>query len=492
MSAPSTFTELVPRSWAGRAALIALAALGAFACLWNLGSANYDGDEVVYVEAGWAYLHGDPTPNPEHPPLAKYLYGIAQLLAGEGPLGPRIVAGLCTLGAGAVLYVWMTRAAGWPTGAVAAAAWLVLPRTSDDLQVRLDRHALLEPVMVLFLAAACWAAWEWRRSPRRDLLAALAGVLLACAALAKITALMAVPGLLAALLWGLRDARAAARGLLIAAACGALAGLLLYLPVDPVASIRSMLEMQGAHNAGGHVIEIADHPMADAPWWAHAWFMLSGFGWKTFAFAVAGGVLAAAATQRAPLVAFLGAILASMLGVSSLLSNVALSHYYEAWAWLVMAIAAVGVTATLDRAQAAAPPARALAAGAAILALVAAAGLLGRVWTSGPSGLARVDALLAADPAADGDVLVVDVSPGQAARYLGGRAVDDLEELAGRDVRAIVVGRDDRRPELPEVAALLDRGGLRSFDADGILVVPLDGRLAIEDGALAVADGGRG
>ncbi len=72
-------------------AAVVLAAL--FVAYWHVGRQRTDVDEDVYVRAGWQYVHGVFTLNLEHPPTAKFLFGLAELVVGSPTtLGPRIVA----------------------------------------------------------------------------------------------------------------------------------------------------------------------------------------------------------------------------------------------------------------------------------------------------------------------------------------------------------------------------------------------------------------
>ncbi len=51
--------------------------------LWRLGRADWKLDEAVYASAGWEAIHGRNGLNPEHPPFAKQLFGLSQLLFGR-------------------------------------------------------------------------------------------------------------------------------------------------------------------------------------------------------------------------------------------------------------------------------------------------------------------------------------------------------------------------------------------------------------------------
>ncbi len=111
-------------------ALVVLAVWALHQTFWNLLGHNVHGDESVYVRAGWAYLHGDFSANREHPPTAKYLFGAAQVLFGQGVLGPRIVVGVLVVAVGVTLFWWLRREVGFWTGVLVAAMWLLTRATS--------------------------------------------------------------------------------------------------------------------------------------------------------------------------------------------------------------------------------------------------------------------------------------------------------------------------------------------------------------------------
>lgn len=104
--------------------------MGLYQCFGNLGAANISSDEPVYLAAGWDYLHGDVSANLEHPPTAKYLIGLAQVLLGEGLLAGRIAAGAAAFLTGLVLWLWFRRELGPTLALVPAGLFLLLPRTA--------------------------------------------------------------------------------------------------------------------------------------------------------------------------------------------------------------------------------------------------------------------------------------------------------------------------------------------------------------------------
>lgn len=76
---------------------------GAYLAFWNMWSANVNIDEFIYVQAGFDYVHGDFSSNREHPPAAKYFFGIAQLIFGEGVLAPRIFFAFLVIAVGVLV-----------------------------------------------------------------------------------------------------------------------------------------------------------------------------------------------------------------------------------------------------------------------------------------------------------------------------------------------------------------------------------------------------
>lgn len=107
--------------------LVVVAAAVVFA-YWHVGRQRVDVDEDVYVVSGWEYLHGVFIRNLEHPPTAKYLFGLAEVLLGApGPLGPRYVAATASLGTGLLFFLWFRRPVGYWAALIAAALWWLTP-----------------------------------------------------------------------------------------------------------------------------------------------------------------------------------------------------------------------------------------------------------------------------------------------------------------------------------------------------------------------------
>lgn len=165
------------------AALIALIGLAMF--LWRITDpAKLDFDETHYVPAVRVLIDFAGQPNPEHPPLAKYLIGIGMGIWGDNPFGWRIMSALF----GALLVF----------AAVMAARWLFLSRPaaimtgvlllcSQTLFV-LARIAMLDIFMASFLMLAFWMMAAGARTGLTRTRLAAAGLFLGLAIACKWTA----------------------------------------------------------------------------------------------------------------------------------------------------------------------------------------------------------------------------------------------------------------------------------------------------------------
>ncbi|MWV59094.1 hypothetical protein GRS92_09655 [Rathayibacter sp. VKM Ac-2754] len=439
-----------------RVALIGILVWGLYQCFGSLGAANVSSDEPVYLTAGWDYLHGDVSANLEHPPTAKYLLGAAQLLLGEGLLAGRIAAGAAAFLTGVILWSWLKRELGSVLALVPAGLFLLFPRTTPDGTTRIDRLALLEPFMVLFAVAAMAAAWAWARrgtSEERDRgwLIALAGVLFALSATSKLTTVVLAPVFLLPLIM-VGSRRRAVRGFVAFSAAFLVAGLLLYLPVHPVEAIRYLLDFQSEHNAGGHLIDVAGRAYQFPPWWANLWFTAAGIGPFALAVLVIGCLLALFAPRQRALVLYLGGATALLLVFHLLISSVALPHYYEAWAWLLCALAGVGIAEAL-RGGLVVPFARPLGALLLAASVVIAAATSAGIAHERPTGIARVSDALRERGLDEGLILVQGMSSGVYAPYILDRVTTDPE---AEGIVAIAIQRSARFPVVPEVEAYLE------------------------------------
>lgn len=314
---------------------------------WRLGAQTIMNDEQVYVTVGWAYVHGDFGGNLEHPPLAKFLFGAAQLVLGQGVLGPRIVAALAVLGTGFLLFWLLHRTVGFWPALLAAALWWLTPRAigaawadlGSGIGARIDRFALLEPVMVVFAVAALACAWAWTRD-WRWWWPLLSGFCLGLSVTSKVTTAVLVVALLTVpVVFG--RWRALLIGAPIAAVTCAATAVLVYLPLGLVKPIATMIAFQSAHNGGGHRTTINGVVYQHPPWWADLAFMVNGIGW-VMVVVLGTGVVAALVIRPDRLVAVLGMATASLVLFSTVVAHVSLPHYYDVWMPFVIALAAVG------------------------------------------------------------------------------------------------------------------------------------------------------
>ena len=476
-------------------AFAVIAAAGLFVCFWHLGRQGIVTDESAYVGAGWGYVHGVFTANLEHPPTAKYLYGVAQLVMGQGYLGPRVVAATATFATGLVLFAWLLRPLGFWGALLAAGLWWLGPRgnapdwmdPASGSGARVDRLALLEPVMVFFAVSSLAAGWAWirTRSRWRFAWAALAGGALGLAVTSKVTSAVLVVALIALPLlfrrwWDLLV------GGVVAAAGFAVAFVAVYQPVGMVRAVSYMFEFQAAHDAEGHLVEIAGRSYPSAPWWANLYFLAHGITVVLLVVLVV-GIVAALVVRPGRLVAYLGIAIVA-LGVFLCTARVALPHYYDIWMPFLTALAAVGYTALWRTARARRGVSRRDGVVRAALSAVVVVALLAslfpvtqevvRVARTRPAGIALLQHELDAH-GASGTILFSSYGPPSWRPYFAGHAVS--APVPGR-FGAIVQGTDARFPMPDEVRAFIrtNHDGLEHFDVDQLRVwVPRDGVIEI-------------
>ena len=86
--------ERTRKHWPGLGAAGATLLLG----LWRLDVPTPHYDEPLYVAVGRRYLDGDLNHTLEHPPVATYAFGVAQLLFGDGIPSARLASFVVILG----------------------------------------------------------------------------------------------------------------------------------------------------------------------------------------------------------------------------------------------------------------------------------------------------------------------------------------------------------------------------------------------------------
>jgi 4-amino-4-deoxy-L-arabinose transferase-like glycosyltransferase len=330
-------------------------------------------DERTYANAAWRYIHlnvlapaHDANPlhatqdNFEHPPLAKWLFGLMQLVAGHPSVtADRLVAALCTLVTAIVLGVWVGRAAGRWTGLLAGAFFALLPEAVNGADARFGRFGMLEPVAGLFMVGSLALAWVWSRriGPPAWRYAVLTGVAVGCAASAKESGFLGAVGPVL-LLIGLaaRD-----RQLLVARLTQALtaavvsAGALLasYLPLGhPLARVGYLLRHGSAHTSKGHLVGFAGQVSAKPPWWTNLWYAGHGLGAVLMSVLLL-CALSAVVLRRDALVGWLAASLVAPLVFHLCIAVVVLPYYWTLWTPAFFALAALGVQALVASAPSA-------------------------------------------------------------------------------------------------------------------------------------------
>ncbi len=472
---------MAPGIVARYAALVVVFLWGIYQAFWNLAARDIDGDEQTYVQAGWQYVHGQFALNQEHPPTAKYLFGLAQLVAGQGVVGPRaVVAALIVLG-GAAIFWWLRREVGWWGALLAAGLWMLLPRGVPDSDgLRIDRSATVDPVMVVFAIGAFATGWRWIRT-ERWYWAAASGVLMAASVTSKVSTLVLLPAFLLLPIM-FRKWRALVRGGAVWTATFLVTAILVYAPLG-LHAVKYMFAFQSRHNQLGHLTSVAGTTYTHAPWWANLWFMLQGMGLPVI-LVLAVGVGAAIVIRPDRLVVWLGVALLLLFAFYLGYADVALAYYYDAWTWLVSVIAGVGYA----RLAAVRPRVVSLSivAAAVVVAVAASAGVSGTVWRARPTGIARVPALLQREAPHGGVPLVAGMSPSVYAPYLGNRAT--MGDSAG-PYSVIIDGTDPRFPLTPREQAVLrvDRAAFHRYRLDDVTVWIPDRLIASSPSGLQVA-----
>jgi 4-amino-4-deoxy-L-arabinose transferase-like glycosyltransferase len=438
---------------AGASAVVAAAV---FAAYWRLNTATIAVDEPIYTHAAWDYVHGRFVLNRDSPPMAKYLFGLGQLLFGRGIFGARVVA--ATFGIAVALFMFLLARAivgrsarGFWIGILAAATWIALPRTFGfgvgAQKLHLDRFAMIDGVMVAFAMAALYTGWLWLQS-RRWQTAVLTGVLLGLGTAVKAPVAILIPTIVVFALVRDRSKSTRVQALLLAAS-GAIAFLATYAPFGSktFAAFRYMLHFQSDARSEGHITYVAGHVYHHAPIWALWWFQWVDNGpWVSCALLV--GCAAALVLVHDTGVWY---VFVAILATSALLAStsLALPHYAYAFLPEVLLLACIGFGALL-RGNAILRSVGAVALG---VICIAGAGGLWRIARTHPTDYARLPAIVtrSATPL----VVVADAADGMIEHYVRGAVV--LSDFPGRDVPVAALVLDP--------AATIRHGG-KSFLAD--------------------------
>lgn len=366
---------------------------GACQAFWNLNALTINADEYIYRLAGWEYIHGIYNLNLEHPPTAKYIIGLFELLFGPTYLAGRIAAATVSFGTGIILWVWLKREIGWYYALIPAGLWLLLPRGMSGAQpgTRIDRLTLLEPFMILFAVAAFAAAWAWYRD-RSWFVLALAGACMGLSATSKVTTAVLLPAFLILIL-GTRRLKTILFACVIFYGTAAAVAVLVYLPLGIRHALGYMISFQAQQNKVGHLTIVDGVAYAHPPWWTNLNYLLHGTGLVTV-IVLAAGILVSLFAKPRILIAYLATGLGLLLVFYLAIAQNALTNYYYAWMWAASALTGIGIAWLLKRRG----PWRIAALIVACILLVGAVRVSVQtsieIWQARPFGMARVpDAL---------------------------------------------------------------------------------------------------
>ncbi|MDQ1691553.1 MAG: hypothetical protein QOD87_1661 [Pseudonocardiales bacterium] len=498
--------------------------------LFRLSAASAYADEGAYATAAWRYLHGQveavPTgvvdvlpDNFQHPPLAKLLFGVAQVVAGHPSItADRWVAAICSLATGLVLAGWIGSVAGRWAGLLAGAMTVLIP--AGTVGTRFGRFGMLDPVAEFFMVSSVALAWWWfsKVGRRAWLLSVAAGVATGLATASKENGFLGICGpIMLGLLLDLRhrEYRLQRLGQTLTAvvACG-VAFAACYLPFDePLGRMKFALVFQGTHSSDGHLIGFAGQVAQYPPWWANLWFAGHGLGSWITAGLVSAVLAALALRHRDPLVWWCVAAVAVPLDFHCFIANVTLSFYWVMWMPAVFALAALGIQSLAGarqrlRAEDSVQPAHAAkrfrqvrfglgaAVATTILLILLGDALAGtwRVITLRPAGPQVLSAVLKSH-ALSGEVVAAGVYPDEFSPYTAALRMNyGLPETVDA-VDAVVIGQPRCRTLVdPAVRALVTvnvkQGRLseiysdheiRLFAASGRLIRPSASEVAQED-----------
>jgi hypothetical protein len=326
--------------------LAVLVVLGLFQAFWHLGRANINPDEGIYLTAGREYIRGIFTFNREHPPTAKYIYGLAQEFLGPSLTSGRIAAAGIAFVAGFVILVWLRKELGWWWAVLATGFWWLLPRAVVDTGVKIDRFAILEPFMVSFAILAMALGWWWFRRPHWWN-AALAGAAMALSVTSKVsTAFLVLTFLYLAVRVLIQDHRVVRFLIGLASYAVAFAAVTIasWQPMGMISAIKYMIAFQAGQKIGGHNVIVEGHTVTHPPWWANLWFTEQGLGfWLTLALCVAG--VFAFLPRPSELSVYLGVAGVVLVIFYCGIAGNALPSYYYVWVWILFVLAVIGLRA---------------------------------------------------------------------------------------------------------------------------------------------------
>lgn len=369
------------------------AAAAVFQNFYRLSRAPIQVDEALYANVSWRYLHWNSLPaaqrssalnNFEHPPLAKVLFGVAELTQGQPDIdAARAVSASCTVGTALILCLWLGAAVNRWAGLLAGSTLALIPMSVAPQVTRFGRTAMLDPVAEFFMVGSLALAWYWFRHSgwRAWVLAIAAGVSTGLASASKENGFLGlVVPVGVGLVWSRRPLTALLVRLLqalSAVVAAAAVFICCYLPFgDPAGRIGYLYHFQSRHSRSGHLVGFAGQLSTRPPWWANLWFAGHGVG-PILSWVIPLAMLAAVVLRRDRLVTWLVAALVAPLAFHCWLAKVVLPFYWTLWTPGAVALSALGCWELARRAGAERSPGRSslrrqLARGAAGLAAVGA------------------------------------------------------------------------------------------------------------------------
>ena len=481
-----------------QAAVVGVALLGLFVNFFRLNAVSVLSDEPTYAAAAWRYVHGTVGPTPanahassadnfEHPPLAKYLFGLAQLVVGHPSIGAdRAVAAGCAVLTAAVLGLWLGHVVGRWAGLVSAALMLLLPEAVSPAVTRFARTGMLDPVAELFMTISIAAAWYWfATTPRYGWRwATVTGIAVGLAAGSKENGFLGVVGpvLVALAVVAIRN-RSRFLERLAQAAVALVACLVtflaLYVPLGaPLSRVSYLLAFQRAHSAEGHLIGFAGRVSQFPPWWTNFWFAAYGMGAVTTLILLAAALIAIF-TVRQPVTWWLAAVLTGPVVFHCFVAKVVLPFYWTMWLPPFIGLAAVGIVRLVQAALASSGARRfGVAALAVVLVIPPASVMAAEVRKAAllvPVGPITLPALFARS-GVTGDVAVAGLPLAETGPYTGSRVVHTTLSPSTASWQAIVLGQPRCRTLRDRgiralIALNLPSGSLREIHTDRILTV---------------------
>lgn len=473
----------------------ALLATALFQNFFRLPLAPVLVDEPLYAGMGWSYVHWNSlsataqapiASNGEHPPLAKLLFGAAELMVGAPSLpAARAVSAACTVAAAVAVAWWLGLTVNRWLGLLAGSMLALIPMSVYPQVTRLGRAAMLEPVAGFFMVISIVIGWYWFRtaSTRSWLLAAAAGMAVGLGSASKVNVCLGLVGpvvlgiatsLPSVKMFGIRLAQT-----LVAVLLAVATFLACYAPLgDSHRRIQYMIDFQSQHAHDRHPVALAGRLMIRPEWWANLWFAGQGIG-TALSWAVPLTALAAVVLRRDRLVAWCVASLVAPFIFHFFVAGVVLPFYWVMWTPAVVALSAMGIWELLTRAASARlVPVRLLAGAAASVAIIAVlmptVAQLAVVATLKPEG-ARAASIVRTGLGLQGLILSAGNPVSELRPFLGSAILVDVPSDL-RTVDTILLGepRCGQSPS-PQVRALVERnlraGTLRLARSDRLMRV---------------------